>query len=110
MPAAPSSELRRQLQWLMTFRVVITTTLLVCTFVIELLFRPLLPLLPHAGLSATGGGRGDHHRLRLPDRRGAEPVLLPVPAGDRGGVHPPAAAGRVRRRADVVVPLCLARP
>jgi len=39
-------ELRRQLNWLMTFRVVITTTLLVCTFVIELLYRPLLPLDP----------------------------------------------------------------
>jgi two-component system sensor histidine kinase PilS (NtrC family) len=44
----PSSErdLGRQLKWLMTFRVVVTTTLLVCTFVIELLFRPLLPLQP----------------------------------------------------------------
>ena len=39
-------ELRRQLNWLMTFRVVIITTLLVCTFVIELLYRPLLPLDP----------------------------------------------------------------
>lgn len=53
MPAAPSSELRRQLQWLMTFRVVITTTLLVCTFVIELLFRPLLPLLPFYALAVS---------------------------------------------------------
>jgi two-component system sensor histidine kinase PilS (NtrC family) len=44
----PSSDrdLGRQLKWLMTFRVVVTTTLLVCTFVIELLFRPLLPLQP----------------------------------------------------------------
>jgi two-component system, NtrC family, sensor histidine kinase PilS len=44
----PSSErdLGRQLKWLMMFRVVVTTTLLVCTFVIELLFRPLLPLQP----------------------------------------------------------------
>jgi len=39
-------ELRRHLDWLMTFRVVIITTLLVCTFVIELLYRPLLPLNP----------------------------------------------------------------
>jgi two-component system, NtrC family, sensor histidine kinase PilS len=39
-------ELRRQLDWLMTFRVVIITTLLVCTFVIELLYRPLLSLQP----------------------------------------------------------------
>jgi two-component system sensor histidine kinase PilS (NtrC family) len=39
-------ELRRQLKWLMAFRVVITTTLLVCVFVIELLYRPLLPLRP----------------------------------------------------------------
>ncbi|HET8945529.1 MAG TPA: ATP-binding protein [Candidatus Polarisedimenticolia bacterium] len=53
MPATPSSELRRQLQWLMTFRVVITTTLLVCTFVIELLFRPLLPLLPFYALAVS---------------------------------------------------------
>ena len=53
MPVAPSSELRRQLQWLMTFRVVITTTLLVCTFVIELLFRPLLPLLPFYALAVS---------------------------------------------------------
>ncbi len=39
-------ELRRQLKWLMAFRVVITTTLLVCVFVIELSYRPLLPLKP----------------------------------------------------------------
>ncbi len=39
-------ELRRQLDWLMTFRVVISVTLLVCTFAIELLYRPLLPLNP----------------------------------------------------------------
>ena len=39
-------ELERRLQWLMTFRVVVTTTLLVCAFVIELLYRPLLPLRP----------------------------------------------------------------
>ncbi len=37
-------ELRRQLDWLMTFRVVIITTLMASTFVIELLFRPLLSL------------------------------------------------------------------
>lgn len=53
MPAAPTSELGRQLQWLMTFRVVITTTLLVCTFVIELLFRPLLPLVPFYSLAVS---------------------------------------------------------
>jgi two-component system sensor histidine kinase PilS (NtrC family) len=40
------SELGRQLKWLMTFRVVVTTTLLVSAFVIELLYRPLLPLRP----------------------------------------------------------------
>jgi two-component system sensor histidine kinase PilS (NtrC family) len=51
--AAPSSEPGRQLQWLMTFRVVITTTLLVCTFVIELLYRPLLPLLPFYTLAVS---------------------------------------------------------
>ncbi len=45
MPAR-DRELERRLQWLMTFRVVVTTTLLVCTFVIELLYRPLLPLRP----------------------------------------------------------------
>jgi two-component system, NtrC family, sensor histidine kinase PilS len=45
-------ELARQLQWLMTFRVVVTTTLLGCTFVIELLYRPLLPLLPFYVLAA----------------------------------------------------------
>ncbi len=39
-------ELRRQLDWLMTFRVVIITTLLASTFVIELLYRPLLSLKP----------------------------------------------------------------
>ncbi len=37
----------------MTFRVVVTTTLLVCTFVIELLFRPLLPLRPFYLLAAA---------------------------------------------------------
>ena len=39
-------ELRRQLDWLMTFRVVIITTLMVSTFVIELMYRPLLSLQP----------------------------------------------------------------
>ena len=39
-------ELRRQLRWLMSMRVVITTTLVVCSFVIELLYRPRLPLRP----------------------------------------------------------------
>src|SRR5207247_374263 len=39
-------ELRRQLDWLMTFRVVIITTLMICTFVIELMYRPLLSLQP----------------------------------------------------------------
>ncbi|MFQ5877882.1 MAG: nitrogen regulation protein NR(II) [Acidobacteriota bacterium] len=39
-------ELRRQLRWLMTYRVVIITTLLACTFVIELLYRPRLSLRP----------------------------------------------------------------
>jgi two-component system, NtrC family, sensor histidine kinase PilS len=39
-------ELRRQLDWLMAFRVVIITTLLACTFVIELLYRPRLSLKP----------------------------------------------------------------
>jgi two-component system sensor histidine kinase PilS (NtrC family) len=43
---AAESELGRQLKWLMTFRVVVTTTLLVCAFVIELLYRPLRPLWP----------------------------------------------------------------
>ena len=42
--ASRQSELRRQLQWLMAFRVVIITTLLACTFVIELMYRPRLPL------------------------------------------------------------------
>ena len=42
--APQQRELRRQLQWLMTFRVVIITTLLVCSFVIELLYRPQLSL------------------------------------------------------------------
>jgi two-component system sensor histidine kinase PilS (NtrC family) len=45
MPAR-DQELGRRLQWLMTFRVVITTTLLVSSFVIELLYRPLLSLKP----------------------------------------------------------------
>jgi two-component system sensor histidine kinase PilS (NtrC family) len=45
-------ELRRQLDWLMTFRVVIITTLLVCTSVIELMYRPLLPLKPFYLLAA----------------------------------------------------------
>ncbi len=44
--APQQRELRRQLQWLMTFRVVIITTLLVCSFVIELLYRPQLSLKP----------------------------------------------------------------
>src|SRR6266850_1947874 len=43
---AQERELRRQLDWLMTFRVVIITTLMVSTFVIELMYRPLLSLRP----------------------------------------------------------------
>ncbi len=49
----PQRELRRQLDWLMTFRVVIITTLLACTFVIELLYRPLLSLKPFYMLAAV---------------------------------------------------------
>ena len=45
MPAR-DQDLGRRLQWLMTFRVVVTTTLLVSSFLIELLYRPLLPLKP----------------------------------------------------------------
>ena len=43
---AQERELRRQLDWLMTFRVVIITTLMASTFVIELMYRPLLSLRP----------------------------------------------------------------
>src|SRR5437867_6925635 len=43
---AQERELRRQLDWLMTFRVVIITALMVSTFVIELMYRPLLSLQP----------------------------------------------------------------
>jgi two-component system, NtrC family, sensor histidine kinase PilS len=43
---AQERELRRQLDWLMTFRVVIITTLMVSAFVIELMYRPLLSLQP----------------------------------------------------------------
>src|SRR6266568_48448 len=43
---AQQRELRHQLDWLMTFRVVIITTLMICTFVIELMYRPLLSLRP----------------------------------------------------------------
>src|SRR2546426_8891895 len=43
---AQERELRRQLDWLMTFRVVIITPLMVSTFVIELMYRPLLSLQP----------------------------------------------------------------
>lgn len=42
--ASSQRELRRQLQGLMAFRVVIISTLLACTFVIELLYRPRLSL------------------------------------------------------------------
>src|SRR5712664_2149063 len=41
---AQEREHRRQLDWLMAFRVVVITTLMVSTFVIELLYRPLLSL------------------------------------------------------------------
>jgi len=46
-------ELRRQLKWLMAVRVVITTTLLVCVFVIELLYRPLVSLKPFYVLAVS---------------------------------------------------------
>src|SRR2546425_5843019 len=39
-------ELRGPLDLLMTFRVVIVTTLMICTLVIELMYRPLLSLQP----------------------------------------------------------------
>ena len=40
------SEPHRQILSLMTYRAVVVTTLLIFTFIIELLFRPLLPLRP----------------------------------------------------------------
>src|SRR5438034_309529 len=61
---AQERELRRQLDWLMTFRVVIITTLMVSPFVIELMYRPLLSLQPFYVL------RG---------------VLTPYPAGSEEG-------------------------
>ena len=45
-------ELRGQLDRLMAFRVVVITTLLACSFVIELLYRPRLPLKPFYILAA----------------------------------------------------------
>ncbi|NIN70337.1 MAG: hypothetical protein GTO28_14280, partial [Gammaproteobacteria bacterium] len=50
------SERERQLRWLMTLRVVIVTTLLVCVFSIELLLRPELSLSPLFTLAAIAYG------------------------------------------------------
>jgi two-component system sensor histidine kinase PilS (NtrC family) len=50
------SERERQLRWLMTLRVVIVTTLLVCVFSIELLLRPELSLRPLFTLAAIAYG------------------------------------------------------
>ena len=50
------SERERQLGWLMTLRVVIVTTLLICVFSIELLLRPELSLRPLFTLAAIAYG------------------------------------------------------
>lgn len=50
------SERERQLRWLMTLRVVIVTTLLICVFSIELLLRPELSLTPLFTLAAIAYG------------------------------------------------------
>ena len=50
------SERERQLRWLMTLRVVIVTTLLICVFSIELLLRPELSLSPLFTLAAIAYG------------------------------------------------------
>ncbi|MCP3980413.1 MAG: PAS domain S-box protein [bacterium] len=51
-----TAETERQLRWLMTLRVVIVTTLLVCAFAIELLFRPVESLRPLFMLAAAAYG------------------------------------------------------
>lgn len=50
------SERESQLRWLMTLRVVIVTTLLICVFSIELLLRPELSLRPLFTLAAIAYG------------------------------------------------------
>jgi len=50
------AERERQLRWLMTLRVVIVTTLLICVFSIELLLRPELSLTPLFTLAAIAFG------------------------------------------------------
>ena len=50
------TELGRQLRWLMTLRVVIVTTLLICAFAIELLLQPADTLRPLFMLAATAYG------------------------------------------------------
>ena len=63
------SERERQLRWLMTLRVVIVTTLLICVFSIELLLRPELSLRPLFTLA--NGTLGNTQQLNDRYARGA---------------------------------------
>jgi two-component system sensor histidine kinase PilS (NtrC family) len=54
--AATSSEVERQVRWLMTLRGVIVTTLLVCAFAVELVLRPADTLRPLFTLTAVAYG------------------------------------------------------
>ncbi len=107
-----SGDWRRQLRWLMTLRVVTVTTLLICAFAVELLFRPAETLRPLFTLAAVAYGMvllyavldrwlHGHADLRLSSsssatpwsitdlrrdhRRHRQPDVVPLPAADLGG-------------------------
>ena len=117
-------EPQHQIVGLMTYRVVVITTLLISTFIIELIFHPTVPLRPFYLLGGVtyllslvyalvhrahegepplrpppahrGPARGHGAGLRHGGAR--EPLLLPLPHPDHHGVHPPVPKGRHAHR------------
>src|SRR5262245_845903 len=76
----------RQLDWLMTFRVVIITTLMVSTFVIELLYRPLLSLQPFYVLAVATYAMTIAYAILARLLRAARPQIYAQLLGDLGVV------------------------
>src|SRR5262245_8104045 len=79
---AQERELRRQLDWLMTFRVVIITTLMVSTFVIELMYRPLLSLQPFYVRAVVTDARTIAYALMSRTLRAVPPQIYAQLLGD----------------------------
>jgi two-component system sensor histidine kinase PilS (NtrC family) len=73
-------ETQRPIVGLMTYRVVVITTLLISTFIIELIFRPAIPLRPFYQLGGVTYVLSLAYALLYPRMKG-KPVFVPLQLG-----------------------------